>query len=59
MSIVVNTFGKTKNGEDVKVYEIENINGLKAVVMNYGAILKELHVPDQNGKLRDVVWGYE
>ena len=59
MAITVTEFGTTKAGEIVKQYEIENANGMKAVVINYGAILKELHVPDKDGNLRDVVWGYE
>lgn len=59
MAITVTEFGITKTGESVKQYTIENVNGMKAVVMNYGAILKELHVPDKDGNLQDVVWGYE
>ncbi|MBQ8185151.1 MAG: galactose mutarotase [Lachnospiraceae bacterium] len=59
MAITVAEFGKNKAGETVKQYTIENANGMKAVVLNLGAILKELHVPDKDGKLRDVVWGYE
>lgn len=32
---------------------------MKAAVLNLGAVLAELHVPDKDGTLRDVVWGYE
>lgn len=59
MSIRVETYGVTANGEEVKQYLLENEKGMKAVVLNYGAILAELHVPDRDGVLRDVVWGYE
>lgn len=59
MSILVEDYGVTKNQEKVKKYILENANGMKAVLLNYGAVLAELHVPDRDGKLRDVVWGYE
>ena len=32
---------------------------MTAKVMTYGAILTELHVPDRNGKLADVVLGFD
>ena len=32
---------------------------MTAKVMTYGAILTELHVPDRNGKLGDVVLGFD
>lgn len=52
-------FGTTKDGKEVYLYTLENKNGMKAVVMNYGAILVRLFVPDQNGKSEDVVLGYD
>lgn len=52
-------FGKTKSGEEVFAYEIANKNGMKAEIINYGAILRTLFVPDKNGKLEDVVLGYD
>lgn len=51
-------FGTTKDGKDIYLYTLENRNGMKAVVMNYGANLVELWVPDRNGKAEDVVLGY-
>ena len=59
MSILVKDYGVRKNGEQVKEYILENANGMKAAVLNYGAVLEKLCVPDRDGKLRDVVWGYE
>ena len=56
MSILVKDYGVTKDGEQVKQYILENANGVKAVLLNYGAVVSELHVPDKEGKLRDVVW---
>ena len=52
-------FGTTKDGKEIYLYTMENKNGMKAVVMNYGANLVELWVPDKSGKSEDVVLGYD
>lgn len=52
-------FGKTADGQEVKIYTLTNKNGLVAKVMTYGALLTELHVPDRNGVLADVVLGFD
>lgn len=59
MSITVTTFGTTKKGEEAKLYTLENGNGMKAVVSDFGAVLVKLIVKDQEGNSRDVVWGYD
>lgn len=52
-------FGKAKCGREIYRYFIENSNGMKAGVINYGAILVNLFVPDKDGNERDVVLGYD
>jgi aldose 1-epimerase len=52
-------FGKTPDGKQVTLFTIENQNGCKARVMDYGAILTELWLPDRDGKLGDVVLGFD
>jgi aldose 1-epimerase len=52
-------FGKTSDGTAVDLYGLTNGHGVTAKVMTYGAILTELHVPDRDGKLDDVVLGFE
>jgi aldose 1-epimerase len=52
-------FGKTKDGTEVVLYTLTNANGMQAKVMTYGALLTELHVPDKDGKLGDVVLGFD
>lgn len=59
MSIVKSEFGKTPSGEVVNKYEITNKNGMKASVISFGAILTELFVPDADGKIEDIVLGYD
>jgi aldose 1-epimerase len=54
---------KTKYGKvddkDVDLYTMTNAKGLVLKVTNYGTIVTELLVPDRNGKLADIVHGYE
>lgn len=57
--VVKEPFGKTAAGETVELYTLTNANGLEARVMNYGATLVSLKVPDRNGRLEDVVLGYD
>jgi galactose mutarotase-like enzyme len=58
-SIVKTEFGQTENGQKVYLYTLTNTNGLVAKITNYGAILTELHLPDNNGELDDVVLGFD
>ncbi|MFQ9591379.1 MAG: hypothetical protein ACLRZ5_08215 [Ruminococcus sp.] len=41
------------------LYHLENKSGAYAEVMDYGAILVKLCVPDKDGELTDVVLGYD
>jgi aldose 1-epimerase len=50
-------YGKTADGIPVELYTLTNANGLVAKVITYGGILTELHVPDKDGKMADVVLG--
>lgn len=52
-------FGTTTDGKEIYLYTLENKQGMKAQVINYGAILVRLYVPDKNGKVDDVVLGYD
>jgi aldose 1-epimerase len=46
-------------GKPIRLYTITNANGMVAKVSSYGTILTELLVPDRNGKLGDVVLGFD
>ncbi len=52
-------FGTTKEGAEVYAYTLENKNGMKARVMNFGAILLNLYVPDAQGHVDDLVLGFD
>jgi aldose 1-epimerase len=59
MNIDVASFGKTPEGQAVRLYQLNNVHGLKAAIMTYGAIVVSLEVPDRAGKLDDIVLGYD
>lgn len=59
MSITKRNFGTDQQGREVTLYTMENQNGMKAEVTDLGAILVNLYVPDKNGKLDDVVLGFD
>jgi len=50
--------GSARNGQQVELFTLVNKNGMIAKFLNYGTILKELHVPDRNGTMADVVLGF-
>jgi aldose 1-epimerase len=51
-------FGKTKEGTPVELYVLSN-GKMTVKVITYGAIVTEIVVPDRNGKLADVVLGFD
>ena len=53
------SFGQMADGAAVDLYTLTNANGLVAKIINYGTIITELHVPDRQGKLGDVVLGFD
>jgi aldose 1-epimerase len=52
-------FGTTKDGVAIELYTLTNSRGVVAKVMTFGALLTELHVPDRQGTLADVVLGFK
>ncbi len=52
-------FGTAPNGEKVFLYTLTGNNGLIAKIISLGGILKELHVPDNNGNYANVVLGFD
>lgn len=52
-------FGETSGGEEVIAYTIENSKGMSATIIDYGATVTKLLVPDKVGNVRDVQLGYD
>ena len=53
------SFGTTKRGEETLLFTLQNKNGLRAKLTNYGAALVEMWAPDRNGENADVILGFE
>ena len=52
-------FDAIVDGKQVRLYLLQNKNGLTASITNFGARLVSLEVPDKNGILADVVLGFD
>ena len=52
-------FGKTPDGSVVEVFTLRNTQGMEMKVINYGAIITSVRVPDRAGRLADVVLGFD
>ncbi|WP_166921509.1 aldose epimerase family protein [Flavobacterium poyangense] len=52
-------FGLMPNNEEIYSFELTNKNGMKVQIINYGATVTSLQVPLSNGKLTDVVLGFD
>lgn len=48
-------FGKMPDGQAVELITLKNATGMRAEIISYGAIIKELHAPDPAGKFTNVV----
>jgi aldose 1-epimerase len=53
------SFGTTSAGAAVQLYTLQNSQGAQATITNYGGILTSMRVPDKNGKLGEVVLGFD
>jgi aldose 1-epimerase len=52
-------WGKTADGTPVDLYTLTNSKGMQATITTYGGIVTTLLVPDRQGKLGDVVLGFD
>ena len=52
-------FDTTIQDKPVKLYTLKNQNGVEVCITNYGARIVSLCVPDKDGKLTDVVLGFD
>jgi aldose 1-epimerase len=52
-------FGKLQDGTQIFLYSLKNDLGTQISIINYGAIVTNIFVPDKNGRFDDVVLGYD
>ena len=59
MKVTKELYGKTTDGDDVFAFNLENNSGMKVKVIEFGAIVSDIIVPDKNRNFTDVVLGYD
>lgn len=52
------TFGNMKDGQTVDLYTLTNSHGMQVGITNYGGRVVSILVPDRQGKMGDVVLGF-
>src|SRR3972149_3717143 len=57
--VQVSDFGKTADGTPVKQFTLTNASGAIVKLISRGATLTEWHVPDKDGQMADVVFGFD
>ena len=58
MGLTKQLFG-THNGHEIHKYILSNENGMDVAIIDFGATLISINVPDRNGKIADVIGGYD
>jgi aldose 1-epimerase len=59
LSVAEAPFGKLPSGETATLYTLTNANGVVVKVSNYGGVITSIHTPDKDGKLGDIVLGFD
>lgn len=59
MSITKKLFDTTKDGKEVFSYTMKNAHGSTVEVLNFGGIIRSIIIPDKDGKMTDVVIGFD
>jgi aldose 1-epimerase len=52
-------FGTMPDGAQVDLFTLTNAHGVEARLITYGAVLVSLRAPDRNGRLGDIVLGFD
>jgi aldose 1-epimerase len=52
-------FGKLADGTEVELLTLTNKNGVEVQLITFGAIVRSIKVPDRNGKVADIVHGFD
>ena len=59
MGVKRESFGQTTQGQPVNAFILENSRGMRVKLINYGATIVSVEVPDRQGDLADVVLGFD
>ena len=58
-TVTKSLFGKYTDGREVILYTLKNENGMEVSLINIGAAIVKILVPDAEGKKEDVVLGFD
>ncbi len=58
-TIAVDTFGALPDGHAIERYKLTNPQGIELAAITYGGIITSLKVPDRDGRLDDIVLGFD
>jgi len=59
MDVKKQSWGKTADGRQVDLYVLTNDKGFEVKVTNFGAAVVSVMAPDRQGKMADVILGYD
>lgn len=52
-------FGKTHDGREAHLFTLTNKSGMEVAITDFGGTVVSIKVPDRNGKMGDVILGYD
>lgn len=52
-------FGAMPDGRAVEIFTLRNANGIEARITNYGGIITSLETPDRDGRMADILLGFD
>lgn len=59
MAVEKGSFGSLSQNKNIEFFVLKNKTSSKAKLISFGATLVSLEVPDKNGRLADIVLGYD
>lgn len=59
MKITKTKFGQLNDGQQVDLFTLANDNQVTVKITNYGGIITAIKTPDKNGKLTNIVCGFD
>lgn len=58
-TITRSAYGKLEDGTEISLYTLTNTAGTVVTITNYGGIIVSIKTEDKNGKLEDIVLGFD
>lgn len=58
LAVTSEYFGKNGKGDEIVRYNLRNSHGMKVSVLNFGAIITSVEVPDRDGKFANVTLNF-